>query len=722
MMRRLVLLALVTLIICTQFAKAFAAGSSEASASPALIVDGLLLRLWDPGESYQGGSQFDPRIEEPVRFWRAGASLQEVFADFGQQTGVDLGFWPPRTDEPRLPVTLFLNPQSPPSLREAMAQLMWVTGGVFAWSETADGRAYYLLSTSVGRGAAEKLVAQDRTQRQQFRSEWQAGQESLRQTASSRLEESRSALALSQGEAIARYQGNDDALLLDLLDPSRRTALVLLTSLPAEDLDQLLGDPAGFRRKWSAWSPDEQATIRGAFGGDTDWPAEVTIRISLDRRRGAQGFALTATVPGQQRRRPLARVTGLLQRGDLRGREQIALLRLMGEVRTPEQEAAMRSRQREAREDERAVRQEQFAERREQALGSARNLSQATTALLASLYLPDTDGGAGFWELQEAVAKATGLHVVSDCFWPPRFGGPGMRRRAEAQAGSTLEALSAACTPGAGWSVAASGGGAPGPAGARWRPGAGGPGLSRGGGGPARGMLGDLSMQWGDAGSFLRFRTRSPDMWRGALLPFDVLAQLDAWLEPAVNAHAPASPRRGDTPLRDDVAKLCWLAVRLDDLQARLGGAIPYEDPNDEQAARRQELRRATLGLIAFRLPLLRLLATLTPEQWARARSDGLRWGYDLTPDQQASDALRTLTANVSSERVRDIVIKIGQTDARTITQRDGTERTIPPVPAIAVSLDGELIGQVPIAGGFQGRGGGPRGFGGRGGAGAPPG
>ena len=720
MIRRLILRALVTLIICTQFAQPSRAASEEASASPSLIVDGLRLTLWEPGESYQGGKQFDPRMDKPVRVWRGGASLQEVLAELGQQTSIGLGLWPPGTDEPRVPVTLFLNPQRPPSLREVMAQLMWLTRCAFAWSETTDGKAYYLLSTSVGEGAKGKLVAQERIEREQFRSEWQARQESVRQTASSRLEEHRSALALSEGEAIARYRGNDDALLLDLLDPSRRAALVLLTSLPADDLGQLLGGSDGLRREWSAWSPDQQAIIKQALGAGNDWPADVMIGISVGGGRAGQGFSLIARMTGRQRGRPLGRIVGLLRAGDVRGRDQIALLRLAGEIATPEQEAAARNQQREIRQEERAASQGEFSERRERALASNRSLSEATTALLSSSAVPGTDGQADLWELQEAVAKATGLHVVSDCFWPPRFGGPGMRRRAEAQAGSALEALSAASTPGAGWLAAASAGGALGPAGGRRGPGAGRPPFPGGGRGRLGGMLGDLSMEWGDAGSFLRFRTRSPDMWRGALLPSDVLARLDSWLEPAVTAPAPESPRPGDTPLRGDVEKLCWLAGRLDDLQARLGGAIPYEDPSDQKAARRQELRRATLGLIAFRLPLLRLLATLTPGQWAMARADGLRWGYDLTPDQQASDALRTLTGNVPSERVRDIVIKIGQTDARTITQRDGTQRTIPPIPAIAFSLDGELIGEVPIAASFQGRGGGLGGFAWRAGRGAP--
>ena len=123
---------------------------------------------------------------------------------------------------------------------------------------------------------------------------------------------------------------------------------------------------------------------------------------------------------------------------------------------------------------------------------------------------------------------------------------------------------------------------------------------------------------------------------------------------------------------------------------------------------------------IGFRLPLLRLLASFTPEQWARAKADGLRWGYDLTPDQQASDALRGVTGNAPADRVRDIVIKIGQTEPRTFQQRDGTQRTIPPVPTVTFWLDGAQINQLPLAGGFGGFGGGPGGGGpgGRGGGG----
>jgi len=698
MMRRVIPRILLSLLVFVasglQCRRLSAATPPSDPSAPMLVIDGLLLTPWLPGESYQGGEQFDERLEKPVRFWRAAAPLQDVFTDLSGQTGVSLSFWPPQTDEPRVPVTLYLNPQKPPSLREVMAQLAWVTGCAFALSDGVDGRAYYLLGTSAGRGVAEKLSSQQQAQQEQFRAAWQTRQDTQREDASRQLTETKAALALSDGEAIARYRGKNDALLLNLLDHPRRAAVTLLAGLPDDDVGQLLNGSGGLTRDWSGWSPDQQAAIKQALSADENWPAEVTITITVDPMRGG---ALTAHAPGQQRRRPVGRVTGLLSSGDVTGRNQIALLRLVGEIQTPEQEDAVRKQQQDARQADRAAQQEQFAQRRVEALAATRTLSEGKAKLLTSLSLPDLDGSADLWKLQEAVAKATGLHVVSDCFWPPRFGGP--RQRNVEKVTNTLEALSSACAPTAGFPGPGFGGGR--------GPGGGAPGPGPGGGGAT-----DLSVRWGDAGTFLRFRSQSPDMWRGALLPADVLAQLDAWLEPAVSASSSAAPPPGDTPLSSDLEKVSWLAGRLNDLQARLGGTIPYEDPSEPKGARRQELRRGALAQIAFTMPLLRLLASFTLEQWARARADGLRWGYDLTPDQQASDGLRGVASSVSTDRVKDIVIKIGQTEARTFQQRDGTPGTIPPVPAVTFSLDGAQINQVPLGGGFRGFGGGPGGGG----------
>nr|NIN64343.1 hypothetical protein [Anaerolineae bacterium]NIN94628.1 hypothetical protein [Anaerolineae bacterium]NIQ77691.1 hypothetical protein [Anaerolineae bacterium] len=79
---------------------------------------------WEPGESYQGGSDYDSRLDHSVQFWVAGASLATVFADIERQTGVRLGFLPEGDENTRVRVHLFLNRQDPPTLREFMAQLM----------------------------------------------------------------------------------------------------------------------------------------------------------------------------------------------------------------------------------------------------------------------------------------------------------------------------------------------------------------------------------------------------------------------------------------------------------------------------------------------------------------------------------------------------------------------------------------------------------------------
>ena len=103
----------------------------------AIVVCGALLALgsaggaagpvpWAPSESWEGGRQYDPRLEKTVRFWGAGMPLRDVFAGVKEQTGVEIGFWPAGDVNERVCVNLYLNPEKPPTLRELMAQLGWV--------------------------------------------------------------------------------------------------------------------------------------------------------------------------------------------------------------------------------------------------------------------------------------------------------------------------------------------------------------------------------------------------------------------------------------------------------------------------------------------------------------------------------------------------------------------------------------------------------------------
>ena len=649
--------------------------ADPAPAAKGADVIGLSLLPWEPSKSYQGGAQFDPRLDQPVRLWRAGMPLREVLAELARQTGVRFRFATPEREEPRVCVTLFLNPQDPPSLRAVMVQLGWVTGNSFASTGEPSGRqTYSLLTPSTGPNVARTLAAERQTR-----------QEAQGRAAGAALEESRNALALSPQEVIARYRGTNDALLLNMLEPARRAALTLVTGLPEADLKQLIGGREGrLSRDWSDWSPEQQAALQQALGLSPDQLASGNVSIVVTANRGG---ALIAVPPGgggrRGRGRSLGRVSGLLASGNVRGDDEIALRRHLGQLSTPAQEEAARKAQQTARDAARDEFRQQRTQQVEQAQRAARALSPQREAQLAALPLSGDRGSGGLWQLQEMVAQATGLNVISDCFSLPtdRFGRRGQGGAAPANA---LQALDTACAGGFG----------------------------RFGGGPGRGPAGganqDLGVTWGEAGPFLRFRAQRPDIWRGAMLPADVQTQLDDWLEPYVKAATDAPP--GASALTGDVEKLSWLAAKLDDMQVRLGGAVLYENPADPAGARRQRLRRATLMQVAMHFPVLRLLATFTPAQWARARGSGLQWGTDLTPDQQSSDLLRMAARGVPQGRENDVVLLLGQVESPSANRRDGAASDASAVPALKLMLDGNLVGQVVFSGRPQGGPGGRRG------------
>jgi len=692
------LVALVSLVWAQQVGLAgpASAGSGDTPGRATIPAGDVSLVMWQPSESYEGHTQADARLDKPVQLWRAGMPLREVLAEATRQTGVSFDFWPPQAEDARLCVTLYLNPQQPPSLRAVMAQLSWVTGCGFAYPEgQAEARAYYLLGTSLGQGLAERMAVESQARREQFGGQWQERRDAERKAAGAALQESKRALGLSREELIARYRGVNDALLLNMLDPPRRAAVGLIAGLPEADVNQLLsGRPGMLSRPWSQWSADQQAALREALGLEQRLAEEDRLYVVIGSDGGG---SIGAFVQSDRRPRSLGRMTGLLSSGVVRGDQEVALRRHLGEITTSEQEAALRNQQREARQADMAARREQWAQQRTQAIAEARSLSPSAESLLTSLSLPDAGLGSGLWQLQEAVAKASGLNVISDCFWPPRGEFPG-RRGAARRPVSALDALTAACSAG--------GGGF-------------GPPFGRGGGGfglpSGRADIGDLGMEWGDAGAFLRFRSQNPELWRAAVLPPEVRAQLDSWLEPHLAAaaslpaattparagrRAGAGERPGGSPLAGEIEKLSWLAGRLNDLQVRLGGATPYEDPSDPKAARLQAMRRATLEQVGMRLPFLRLMATFTPDQWTRVRTTGLRWGHDFTPDQQAALPSAMLARGVPEGRLQEIVVQIGQAEGRTIELRDGTQQIIPPAPALRFVLDGKVVNEIRFSGG----------------------
>jgi len=414
----------------------------------------------------------------------------------------------------------------------------------------------------------------------------------------------------------------------------------------------------------------------------------------------------------------LGRVGGILASGNLRGRQQTALQGYLGAAPTPTPAQTPVDRQ-----AARTARQQQQAQQATQAQADARTLSKEEEAALAALVLPEGSGRGELWQLQETVAKASGRSIIADTYWPPFGGGGGFGRggrgggaQSAAHPVSALDALSAACAPRAG-------------------------GFGRGGPGMGPGAAGaDLSVSWGEAGDFLRFRSKSPEVWRAAALPVEVQTQLDAWLAPYVDAETPATQpaaagpggRRGpgaNAPLADDLEKMSWLAGRLNDLQIQMGGSVVYGELTDAKEARRQALRRGTLQQLAMRLPLFRLTATFSPEQWTQARGEGLHWSTDLTPNQQSTDLSRMFGRGVPAERANDVVLRLGQTEARTINGPNGNSFTIPAATALEIVLDGQVVSTIPFSGfggggpggGFGGPGGGGgrgRGGGGRGGGG----
>jgi hypothetical protein len=525
---------------------------------------------------------------------------------------------------------------------------------------------------------AQKLAADAAARQEQFRAEMEARLAQERADAGAALEESRRALGLSQEEAVARYRGTDDALLLNLLDPARRAALGFLVDLPRADIGELLEGSGRLARDWPSWSPEQQAALKQAIGGD-NWPADGQVTIVIDATGGGRLMALPSDTGG--RRRPIGRLTGVLSSGPVRRRQAADLGRLLGEAQPPAASPAAPDQQQNDRQAARAAWQQQQAEQRQQEAEAARSLSTGVQEQLGELAL--TPAGNDLWQAQEAVAKGTGLSVISDCFWsaPPRFFRG--RQQEEAAPANALEMLDALCS---------------------------GQGPGRGFGGPFGGLdLGGLSLQWSDAGTFLRFRTQRPDVWRAAMLPADVLAQLDGWLAPfAAQSAAPAEANA--SPLRSDVEKMSWLAGHVDDVQARLGGAVIYGDMGDAQEARRHDLRQSTLQQLSFQLPIFRLLGSLTPKQWARLRAGGLRWADDLKPSQRPDELARMVARRVPEERTKDMVLQLGQAEEQTFTAPEGSAVTMAASPSLRVLLDGQSVNEIRLGMNWPGPGGRNRG------------
>ncbi len=583
-------------------------GATEAVGSGLIPADrgpeGRALEFWDPSQSWPGQQQSDSRLDLPVHFWRAGVSLRDLFAGVEEQTGVKCGFWPGAGENPRLRINVFLNPEGRPRLRDLLAQLAWVTACTFAVTTPAEqgDRVYYLLDPSLAEGASERWRDLKIARSSADKDPSERLQQQLAATGAM-LEEMRGDLHLSRSALIARYRGKNDRLLLTLLDPQRRAAAEFICGRISYDAD----DRRWYRLRedWSALSAYEKKLLRTAFPGAEDVEPgqlgvgshgahfgviELSVSRIVARDDGSDWFPVDDPI----------RVVDTREGPEsfLESDEILRLAVLLGEGVPEDDEAAYV----EAYIGKKWEAAQQLEwERWCRTTAADRHVSDAAIDLLSRTKWPLDRNDHPMWEVQAAVARETGMHVVSDSFWQPA-------QRVDEQVDSAYKGLVLLC--------------------------------------PASPLADPtqpefaLGWEWGDAGSFLRFRSLHRDVFRASILPEDTIKELDRIAAP----HLPAIADIADPPteltitLPIDLPRLVTVARSLSDLQCAYGGRIAYEDPTDFSAACRVAARGALLQPFGDRYGFFRFLLTLDEAQWRLAQSDrGLAIPEDLDESQIAA-------------------------------------------------------------------------------------
>jgi beta-lactamase regulating signal transducer with metallopeptidase domain len=574
---------------------------SQLQALPGAVLmgttaDGESLYEWSPGESYPNRAQADPRLDQAVTVWRAGVSLADLFVEISEQTGVSIGFWPPDDQNTRVRLHLFLNSGEPPTLRDLMAQLMWVTDCSFGYTGRGRDMRYYLLSTTIGQGAQAALEAREARSKKDCEDRLQALRDGLRE-----VEE---ALELSPEEAIDRYLGEEDALLLTTLDPARRAAAQIVCRHLPRLLETIRFDPAlppghsqsfGTTVNLAPLSQEEREAAATAFPEydvDYDDPRAFCI-LSVDGLPRVQlappryGDTPVESWPGYE-----TNVTVIDPSSDIRSRpeDEVALRRALGETISPAQEEAYVA----GREAEIADERQRASQRQP----ARRSLSPEMRAQLENTTLSLSAGTHPTWEIEEEVGRATGLHVIADGLLDVEadLSGSG----AEEGDINALGALQAFCNT------------------------------------DGRKFMRSPEWEWGDAGRFLSFRTTNRDIWRAAMLPQSLLD----WLDGQIKSHLPEaeSPGEGhevaelDLPIEPE-QWTHWL-TELSDLQVQHGALVPHGEPGDPLDAARRSTWKSALIPAAEHPSMLRFLGTLTAAQWESAHAGTLRGPTDLSPDQ----------------------------------------------------------------------------------------
>jgi hypothetical protein len=487
-----------------------------------------------------------------------------------------------------------------------------------------------------------------------LREEWES-YAPAREEVEDRLAEYERALAMPTDELIARYHGVDDRLLATMLDPARRAAASFTVSLAEESREALL-DGDMLTLEWQDLTEQQQAELRsclssrGPWGGggrgrrdrpggppgDPGWDEGDVTQVNVGGLRYGQMMLSAETErAGEEsgRRRggflwgPWLNLTG---EGGLTPDERVALRRGLGESISEDEERSMfREWMESLRDDWNQRWEERTRQAAEATIDEQPDLSPSVEGALSAFVLPVHEGASyTLWQVQEAVASASGMHIVSDCFSQPRRNltrALGVLHPGQTVEMTGLMALRVSCLSTEDVSTLV------------WS---------------ARGDE-RAGWDWGDAGRFLRFRSKGRDLWRASMLPSEASERLDSWLDQYV--PAPDAPERLETALEVtlDLRQISALAAGLSNLQLAHGGKLICGDPTDRTAAHRQALREDVLGAVWRAAGTLRALATFSDGQWEQVRGAGLRVAYDLTPDQRRALGLSVQREQEGPEAVR---------------------------------------------------------------------
>ena len=292
---------------------------------------------WRPQESYLGDEDYDARLDKPVCLWETEVTLDRIFSEAAEQTGVTITTDPAHRETNRIPINVYLDRKHPPTLRSLMVQLAWVVDSTFGAAGEGRERAYRLLPTDLSSHAAQAL--KDILEREMEAREltWKAFDE--------RLAEYNKALSMSHEELIRRYRGKDDFLLLTFLDPKRRAAASYLCRHVHESLrppDWIGKDEAnvvGFAEpvRFEDFVPQDVEDLHQALDLPRDWLS--TGHVVIDVRTSSEGqvfLELGSKLPPDIPKPPPGNSIGLAvidlrQTAQLSEENRAALLRLLGE-------------------------------------------------------------------------------------------------------------------------------------------------------------------------------------------------------------------------------------------------------------------------------------------------------------------------------------------------------------------------------------------------------